>query len=71
MNAFRKEHGIISSSIPVPDARCPLIRLIFRKPCILGELSIQNILGEIKANFIRNIVEEDNLGNSNSKEIFY
>ena len=63
MNAFRKETGLITAHVPVPDARTPIVRLMLRQPKGLPcELSVQNLLSECKANLVRDLVRAETTG---------
>ncbi|KAI3415728.1 Speckle targeted PIP5K1A-regulated poly(A) polymerase [Globodera pallida] len=64
VNAFRKEKGLITAHVPIPDARTPVVRFMIRHlstriPC---ELSVHNLLGECKANLIRDLVRAETTG---------
>lgn len=60
VNSFRKESGAIDNIVVVSGAKCPLIRFdlkyLHHLPC---ELSVDNRLGECKADFIRHVIEAD------------
>ncbi|KAI1730603.1 zinc-finger of c2H2 type domain-containing protein [Ditylenchus destructor] len=62
VNVYRKETTNIVNLVPVPDAKCPVVRFTLRRPFVLCELSIQNILGEVKANFVKCVVDADTSG---------
>ena len=59
-NAFRKESGEITNIGIVPGAKCPLVRFDLKHMHYLAcELSVDNRLGEYKADFIRYIIDAD------------
>lgn len=63
VNAFRKEQGLVTAHVPVPDARTPVVRLLLRTPKLLPcELSVQNLLSECKANIVRDLVRAETTG---------
>ncbi|KAI1706368.1 speckle targeted PIP5K1A-regulated poly(A) polymerase [Ditylenchus destructor] len=59
VNVYRKETNNIMNLVPILDAKCPVVRFALRRPFVLCELSIQNILGEVKANFVKRVVDAD------------
>lgn len=61
-NAYRKTVGDITEIHTVVYARRPIVRFIYEKSLVF-EVSIRNLLGEIKANFVGNIVAKESSGN--------
>ncbi|KAL7074539.1 hypothetical protein ACQ4LE_006349 [Meloidogyne hapla] len=64
INSLRKESSIITSHVPVKDARTPILFLTIclnqgKIPC---ELSVQNLFGEFKANLIGDLVKAETSG---------
>lgn len=62
-NCFRKEYGNISELEAISYARKPIVRFIYKK-FLLFEVSIQNLLGEVKANFVPTVMNKDRSGNN-------
>uniref|UniRef100_A0A914CNL4 Uncharacterized protein n=1 Tax=Acrobeloides nanus TaxID=290746 RepID=A0A914CNL4_9BILA len=60
-NAYRKEHGKISDLQAIAYARRPIVSFIYDKQ-LKFEVSIRNLLGEIKANFVGNVVQQEPTG---------
>ncbi|KAL3124692.1 hypothetical protein niasHT_001529 [Heterodera trifolii] len=64
INEFRKEKGSVTAHVPIPDARTPVVRFLTRLSSarVSCELSVQNLLGECKANLIRDLVRAETTG---------
>jgi hypothetical protein len=72
INAFRKEHSLVTAHVPIPNARTPVVRFMLRNPKGLPcELSVQNLFGECKANLVRDLVRAETTGLRNIKFIFF
>lgn len=77
LNQFRKHHGMIVYLTPVLVARTPIVRFAVRgisggheKAITFCELSVQNLLSEAKANFVRDVVCSDVSGRIRKPRIF-
>ena len=57
---------MITAHVPVKNARIPVLRftLCLTQGNIPCELSIQNLLGEAKANLVGNLVKSETSGNT-------